>query len=97
MKLEKNGSTLNVFGLVDTVKVADEIAHELGAMVKTYDKQPIVIDFKETFVITSSLIGALLGATQRDNANLTLKVKHQELYDLLDKLNLLEALKVKKY
>ena len=97
MKIEIENNTITVIGLVDTVKVSEEISNELDAMVKSKKGQIITLDFKDTFVITSSLIGSLLGAVQRDDAKLTTKVGHKELYDLLDKLSLIKVLNVIKY
>ncbi len=56
----------------------------------------IDIHIVDSYIITSSIIGTLLKMVQKDNAKLTLHVYNADLYELLDKLNLISLLNVKK-
>lgn len=97
MKVERSGTNIIVHGLVDTVKASDEITKEVDSYVKEHSGEAVNIDFKDTFVITSSLIGSLLAAAQRGGTTIHVKAANQELYNLLDKLNLISIFNVKKY
>ncbi len=50
----------------------------------------------DSYIITSSIIGTLLKMVQKDNAKISVYVYSADLYELLDKLNLIVLLNVKK-
>lgn len=54
------------------------------------------IHIKDSYIITSSIIGTLLKMVQKDNAKISLFVYSADLYELLDKLNLISLLNVKR-
>ncbi|MGE4398403.1 MAG: hypothetical protein AB7D29_02675 [Campylobacterales bacterium] len=56
----------------------------------------IDIHIIDSYIITSSIIGTLLKMVQKDNAKITVYVYSADLYELLDKLNLIVLLNVKK-
>lgn len=59
-------------------------------------KVNIEIHIVDSYIITSSIIGTLLKMVQKDNAKLSLYVYSPDLYELLDKLNLIPLLNVRK-
>lgn len=95
MKILQNGTNIAIEGLIDTVKVSEELHNVIKDVIQKNPHQTITVDFKDTFVITSSLIGSLLGLVQRDKANINLITRNNELYQLLDKLNLIKTFNVR--
>lgn len=91
-----SGYRLNVKEVIKTIEdsttfkksITDILLKEPGAAIEVH-----IID---SYIITSSIIGTLLKMVQKDNAKLTLFVYNRDLYELLDKLNLITLLNVKK-
>lgn len=56
----------------------------------------IVVEFIDSFALTSSVIGFLTKKVQADNVNLTLLAHNEQLFELLDMLSLTTLFNVKK-
>jgi hypothetical protein len=100
MKLEVKNKSGGVSILVreqvksmqDSMDLKEAISKELKAS-KTQKIEVVIMD---SFVITSSIIGSLLKFINADNADLELVVQNAELYEFLQKMNLVSALKVRR-
>ncbi|WP_458699488.1 hypothetical protein ACKGJI_06550 [Sulfurospirillum sp. 1307] len=82
----------NIKSLVDGKKLKDAI--EDSSL--NDDKKPIDIHIKDSFIITSSVIGFLMKFIKKDQIPISLYVYNNELYDMLDNMNLLSVLNIKK-
>ena len=74
----------------DEIKVAIEDAWN-----KNSDKA-IDINIKDSFIITSSVIGFLIKFIKKDKMPITLYITNYELYEMMDDMNLVQALNIKK-
>jgi len=96
-------SSQNEFGHKVLVKEVIKTIED-SAVFKKYisdilDKDPKVkvdIHVLDSYILTSSIIGSVLKMVQKDGANISLFVYNDYLYELLDKLNLITLLNVKK-
>lgn len=98
MKIEKvtnNGS--NKMIVTGLIKSAEDSAFFKEEMIRLLDTQSktLSIHIQDSFIVTSSIIGSLLKAVNVDKAKITLFVT-EDLYSLLQQLNLIEMLNVKK-
>ena len=90
MNIKVENNNIIIEGLV---RGNSEVA-EIKSIVSNTTSKNIVIVFQDSYVIPSSLIGYLLKSIHDDKIDLSVKVKQHELYELLDRLNLISALKV---
>ena len=74
----------------DTIKIAIEDAWN------TNSDKPIEIHIKDSFIITSSVIGFLIKFIKKDKIPITLYISNDELYEMMDEMNLIQALNIKK-
>ncbi len=79
------------------IKSAEDSAVFKDAMTKLLDTQSktLSIHIQDSFIVTSSIIGSLLKVVNVDKAKITLFVT-EDLYSLLQQLNLIEMLNVRK-
>lgn len=84
-----------VTGLIKTVDDSNQFREELHKLISKESK-PITIHIKDSFIVTSSIIGHLLKAVNVDKARITLYVGQSDLFQLLEQLNLITPLNVKK-
>lgn len=84
-----------ITGLIKTVGDSTVFKDTLYTMLDSPAKS-ISIHIKDSFIITSSIIGTMLKAVNMDKAQISLYVYQDDLYSLLSQLNLLDALSVKK-
>ncbi len=85
--IEENIKSLNDN---DVIKVAIENAWN------TDTDKPIEIHIKDSFIITSSVIGFLIKFIKKDKIPITLYINNNELYEMMDDMNLIQALNIKK-
>ena len=95
LSVQNNGSSVDIT-IKGIIKSADDSA-EIKSAITRSNVTRINIYVFDSFVITSSVIGALLKFVQKDGMNINLYVKNSELYDLLNKLNLISLLNVSRY
>lgn len=74
----------------DTIKIAIEDAWN------TNSDKAIDIYIKDSFIITSSVIGFLIKFIKKDKMPITLYINNSELYDMMDDMNLIQVLNIKK-
>lgn len=85
--IEENIKSLNDNDVIK--KQIENIWHE-------YDDKAINIYIHDSFIITSSVIGFLIKFIKKDKMNITLYIYNKELYEMLDDMNLVEVLNIKK-
>ena len=93
MNIKVENNNLIVEGLV---RGNSEVA-EIKSVISNLTSKSISIIFQDSYVIPSSLIGFLLKSIHDDKIDLSVVVKQPELYQLLDRLNLVSGLKVSKF
>ncbi len=74
----------------DLIKTAIEDAWNAN-MDKT-----IEIHIKDSFIVTSSVIGFLIKFIKKDKIPITLYISNEELYEMMDDMSLIQALNIKK-
>lgn len=84
--------TGNIKTIVDGQTIKEAITHVARERVGT----PIHLYIKDSFIITSSVIGFLIKARNVDKILLDVIVGSQELYEMLSEMNLLDSMNVRK-
>lgn len=87
---------VEVEGIVKTIGNTVELKDKISSLLLSDPQKMIVIDFKDTFVIPSALIGSLQKFILGDKAKISVIARESQLYELLDNLCLIEQLKVTK-
>jgi len=90
------GYKILVKEVIKTIEDSTVFKKNVSDMLLKDPKAPIDIHIVDSYIITSSIIGTLLKMVQKDNAKLSLHVYSPDLFELLDKLNLIPLLNVKK-
>ncbi|MFH0710179.1 MAG: hypothetical protein V2A75_08235 [Pseudomonadota bacterium] len=91
-------TVLSVSGIVKTISDTVVLKEQIGSLLQREPDKQIVIDFLDTFVIPSALIGTLQKFILGDKAKISVIAREPQLYDLLDNLCLTSQLNVtKKY
>ncbi len=94
MDIKVEGNNIIVNGLVRGNAEVDEIKSVATNLINSH--KSIIILLESSYVIPSSLIGYLLKIIHDNKINVSIRVKQKELYELLDRLNLVSALRVSK-
>jgi len=81
--------TFEVKGIVKTVSDTIALKDEISSVLQGDAQKKIIVDFIDTFVIPSALIGALQKFILKDNAKLSVIAREEQLYELLDNLDLI--------
>ena len=87
INIEENIKSL---GDNDDIKIAIENAWNSNS------DNPIEIHIKDSFIVTSSVIGFLIKFIKKDKIPITLYITNDELYEMMDDMNLIQALNIKK-
>lgn len=85
-----------ITGTIKTIANAHAIKE---AVRKTHEQHPealINLTIKDSFIITSSVIGFLIKSLKMDKMNLQVNIGCEELYTMLDDMNLIEIMNVRK-
>lgn len=87
---------IEINGAVKTIDHTKEIRSILDGILTTDPGMPIDMHLKDTDVITSSLIGILIKMIYGENAKITIYTTSEKLYQLIERLNLVDTLNIKK-
>ena len=87
---------ITVTGTVDTVVNAEKVRSEVNTAHQNNPSGRIELYFEDSFVIPSSLIGALMKLARLDGADVNVMVRDSQLFQLLDRLKLVDLLNVQK-
>lgn len=91
-----NGYKITVTEVIKTIEDSTVFKKSLSDIFAKEPSAKVDIHIKDSYIITSSIIGTLLKMVQKDSAKITLFVYNADLYELLDKLNLIALLNVRK-
>jgi predicted FMN-binding regulatory protein PaiB len=94
MKLQAVDFTLNIEGMVENIDDCKQISKNVKELAKQNDNK-VVIVFKDSFVIPSTLIGQMLKLIQVDKIAIHIKANN-DLFALLERLNLIKTFNVSK-
>ncbi|ADR33703.1 hypothetical protein Sulku_1040 [Sulfuricurvum kujiense DSM 16994] len=93
---ESTATVIVVEGIVKTIADTISIKEQIASLLQREPQKKIIIDFVDTFVIPSALIGALQKFILGDNAKISVIAGEPQLYELLDNLCLVSQLSVTK-
>ena len=93
-----NGQSVDVFisGIIKTISDGQRIKEAVARVFAQDSQQLIHIHIKDSFIITSSVIGFLIKSIKIDKMELSVYVYSNELYTMLEDMNLIESMNVRK-
>jgi len=92
MDVRQNGNMVEVNGVIKTIQDSQELINAIKNASKTGS---IIIRINDSFSIPSTVIGELL-KIKDSGVNISIEVKDEILYELLDDLNLVHTFNVRK-
>jgi hypothetical protein len=98
LTIKNNSSTTEIIieKNIKSLSDNDEIKIAIEDVWSMNDEKPIEIHIKDSFIITSSVIGFLIKFIKKDKIPITLYITNSELYEMLDDMNLVSVLNIKK-
>ncbi len=93
MNISQQGNTLNIEGNIKSIEDFEQIKTALDGISNVYDS--VVLNIKDSISITSSVIGYLMKLNDKGK-KIYINVASEDLYGLLDDLNLRNTFSVKK-
>ena len=94
MELKISGNTLIIKGNIKSIEDYEKIRNAIEDIKQTNNF--IHLDIEDSISITSSLIGYLYKLVEKDKINLSMEVKSDILYEILEDLNLIGKFNVRK-
>jgi hypothetical protein len=91
-----DGYKITVKEVIKTIEDSTIFKKSISEVLLKEPGAKVDIHIIDSYIITSSIIGTLLKMVQKDNAKIAIFVYSADLYELLDKLNLITLLNVKK-
>lgn len=89
-----NGKVINVEGIIKSSENTQNFINAIDSAVK--DSKNLTINIKDSFSVTSTVIGFLLQKVNVDKVSLIINVGNERLYELFDMLELVTILNIKK-
>jgi len=94
IKIEKNSQNVAII-VVGNVRSNSEVLKIKSSFEDNVkDSKSIRLIFNDSYIIPSSLIGFLLKLIHENHVKLNVEVRQDELYNLLERLNLIRALNI---
>ena len=91
MQIERtNSAELTITGNIKSIEDSIQIKEAINAIRKD-GTQSLRMNIKDSFSITSTVIGNLMKLVHHDKVNLSVTVGDQRLYDLLVELNIAQV------
>lgn len=87
---------LIIHGNIKSVEDSTNLKNELSSLVGKLETRVLNLYIEDSFIITSSVIGNLVKLIQKDKVPLYIFVKNSDLYKLLENMNLITVLNVKR-
>jgi len=81
-------STIDIKGNIKSSSEAKMIQAAIQKAADSEHNQSIVINIIDSFIITSSVIGALVKFISKDKLPITIRVGNSELYEMLEEMEL---------
>lgn len=94
MEIKSSSSSVTITGNIKTIADFQLIKQTIDVIVATH--RSIIINVVDSLSITSSVIGYLNKLVLKDMIGVRLNVGNEQLYDLLDDLNLVSTFKVQR-
>jgi hypothetical protein len=94
MEIEASSNTLVIKGNIKSISDFQSIKQRLDTMI--IENKSININILDSLSITSSVIGYLNKLVLKDNIDIHMNVKNEQLLHLLDDLNLISTFKAKR-
>lgn len=94
MQIKVIGNSLMIMGNIKSVNDFTQLKDEISEITMSYKN--IILDIKDSFSITSSIIGYLNKLIKKDGIGVQMKVGTTQLFDLLSDLNLISLFNVEK-
>lgn len=94
MEIEASSNTLVIKGNIKSISDFQSIKQRLDTMI--IENKSININILDSLSITSSVIGYLNKLVLKDNIDIHMNVKNEQLLHLLDDLNLVSTFKAKR-
>ena len=91
-----NSTEIHIDDNIKSLSDNDSIKHAIERAWNDDSDKQIEIYINDSFIITSSVIGFLIKFIKKDKMKLRLNICNEELYEMLDDMNLIEALHVRK-
>ena len=95
-KVHREHIEIIVTGTIKTIANAQAIKEAVNHAYQQHPDAIINLRIKDSFIITSSVIGFLMKSIKMDKMNLYVNVGSEELYTMLDDMNLIEVMNVRK-
>ena len=92
MQISTSGNVVTIEGNIKSVSDFQEIKSTIDAI----NDKSITLIIKDSFAITSSVIGYLNKLIHKDGVTIHMSVHDSRLYDLLNDLNLISLFNVRK-
>jgi len=90
------GVDINILGTIKTIADGQEIKDAVRRAYEQDSTRSINLHVKESFIITSSVIGFLIKSIKIDKMALVVYVGSSELYSMLEDMNLIVSMNVRK-
>jgi len=92
MEIRQSGNIIEVDGVIKTITDSQQLVDAIQAAAQNGS---VIIKINDSFSLPSTVIGKLL-KMKDSGVKISLEVKDEILYELLDDLNLIEAFNVRK-
>ena len=93
---QETQTVIEIHNIVKTINDTIEIKEKISSILQKNPNEQIILDFIDTFVIPSALIGILQKFILADKAKISITARESQLYELFDNLHLLDQLNVTK-
>ena len=95
-KVHREHVDIIVTGTIKPIANAQAIKEAISKAHQQHPDTIINLMIKDSFIITSSVIGFLMKSIKMDKMNLYVNVGSEELYTMLDDMSLIEVMNVRK-
>jgi len=92
MDIKRNGNIIEVDGIIKTISDSELLINEIK---EAANSGRVLVKINDSFSLPSTVIGALL-KLKDNNVDIELEIKDEILYELLNDLNLVNQLNVRK-
>lgn len=95
---KSNGASVEVFitGIIKTIVDGQSIKETITRIYEQDTQRLINLHIKDSFIMTSSIIGFLIKGIMVDKMALSVYAYSDELYTMLEDMNLVESMNVRK-
>lgn len=95
---KSSGTSVDIIitGVIKTILDGQSIKETVSEIYKQDAQRLINLHIKDSFIITSSIIGFLIKAIQVDKMALSVYAYSDELYTMLEDMSLIESMNVRK-